>query len=154
MNLLDVILLLIRWIHAIAAVSWVGGGIFYLIVLKPATKNTPLDPTIAHSIGEDFRHLVYSVMAILLVTGIILSTSKLADGNISLIYVLVLAIKIILAGYMFFVVRFLRSNYYPEIEADNPERLINLKMKLTGPTSVTVIGIVVFGIADLLAFLG
>ena len=80
MNLLDVILLLIRWIHAIAAVSWVGGGIFYLIVLKPATKNTPLDPTIAHSIGEDFRHLVYSVMAILLVTGIILSTSKLADA--------------------------------------------------------------------------
>ena len=154
MNPLEVILLLIRWIHAIAAVSWVGGGIFYLIVLKPATKHIPLDPTLAHNIGEDFRHIVYSVMAILLVTGIILSTSKLADGNISLIYVLVLAIKIILAGYMFFVVRFIRSSYYPEIEADNSERLINLKMKLTGPTSVTVIGIVVFGIADLLAFLG
>ena len=154
MNLLDVILLLIRWIHAIAAVSWIGGGIFYLIVLNPETRHAPLDPTILHRIADDFRNLTYSVMAILLVTGIILSTSKLTDGNTSVIYVLVLSTKIILAGYMFFVVRFLRSNQYCEIVSRNSGWLINLKLKLTGPTAVVVIGIVVFGIADLLALLG
>ena len=71
MNFLDVILLLIRWIHAVSAVAWVGGGMFYLMVLKPATKGNPLDPDNASRIARDFRSLVYSVMALLLITGII-----------------------------------------------------------------------------------
>ena len=153
MNFLDVILLLIRWIHAVSAVAWVGGGMFYLMVLKPATKGNPLDPDNASRIARDFRSLVYSVMALLLITGIILTASKLTSGKIEEIYVIVLALKIMLAGYMAFVVRFLRRDQYPEIQTTSYGWISDIRLKLTNPTAVVVLGIIVFGIADVLAFL-
>ena len=153
MNFLDVILLLIRWIHAVSAVAWVGGGMFYLMVLKPATKGKPLDPDNASRIARDFRSLVYSVMALLLITGIILTASKLTSGKIEEIYVIVLALKIMLAGYMAFVVRFLRRDQYPETQPTSYGWISDIRLKLTNPTAVVVLGIIVFGIADVLAFL-
>ena len=153
MNFLDVILLLIRWIHAVSAVAWVGGGMFYLMVLKPATKGKPLDPDNASRIARDFRSLVYSVMALLLITGIILTARKLTSGKIGEIYVIVLALKIVLAGYMAFVVRFLRRDQYPEIQTTSYGWISDIRLKLTNPTAVVVLGIIVFGIADVLAFL-
>ena len=153
MNFLDVILLLIRWIHAVSAVAWVGGGMFYLMVLKPATKGNPLDSDNASRIARDFRSLVYSVMALLLITGIILTASKLTSGKIGEIYIIVLALKILLAGYMAFVVRFLRRDQYPEIQATSYGWIGDIRLKLTSPSAVVVAGIIVFGIADVLAFL-
>ena len=153
MNFLDVILLLIRWIHAVSAVAWVGGGMFYLMVLKPATKGKPLDPDNASRIARDFRSLVYSVMALLLITGIILTASKLTSGKIGEIYIIVLALKIVLAGYMAFVVRFLRRHQYPETQPTSYGWVSDIRLKLTNPTAVVVLGIIVFGIADVLAFL-
>ena len=153
MNFLDVILLLIRWIHAVSAVAWVGGGMFYLMVLKPATKGNPLDPDNASRIARDFRSLVYSVMALLLITGIILTASKMTSGKIDEIYVIVLALKIVLAGYMAFVVRFLRRDQYPEIQTTSYGWISDIRLKLTSPSAVVVAGIIVFGIADVLAFL-
>ena len=153
MNFLDVILLLIRWIHAVSAVAWVGGGMFYLMVLKPATKGKPLDPDNASRIARDFRSLVYSVMALLLITGIILTASKLTSGKIGEIYIIVLALKILLAGYMAFVVRFLRRHQYPETQPTSYGWISDIRLKLTNPTAVVVLGIIVFGIADVLAFL-
>ena len=153
MNVLDVILLLIRWIHAVSAVAWVGGGMFYLMVLKPATKGNPLDPDNASRIARDFRSLVYSVMALLLITGIILTASKLTSGKIGEIYIIVLALKILLAGYMAFVVRFLRRDQYPEIQTTSYGWISDIRLKLTSPSAVVVAGIIVFGIADVLAFL-
>ena len=153
MNFLDVILLLIRWIHAVSAVAWVGGGMFYLMVLKPATKGKPLDPDNASRIARDFRSLVYSVMALLLITGIILTASKLTSGKIEEIYVIVLAFKIMLAGYMAFVVRFLRRHQYPETQPTSYGWISDIRLKLTSPSAVVVAGIIVFGIADVLAFL-
>ena len=153
MNFLDVILLLIRWIHAVSAVAWVGGGMFYLMVLKPATKGKPLDPDNASRIARDFRSLVYSVMALLLITGIILTASKLTSGKIGEIYIIVLALKILLAGYMAFVVRFLRRHQYPETQPTSYGWVSDIRLKLTNPTAVVVLGIIVFGIADVLAFL-
>ena len=36
MNVLDWILLAIRWFHLLSAVAWVGGGMFWILVLRPA----------------------------------------------------------------------------------------------------------------------
>ena len=32
----DLFLVVVRWIHVVAAAAWVGGSIFYLFVLRPA----------------------------------------------------------------------------------------------------------------------
>ena len=149
MIVLDGLLLVIRWVHAVSAVAWVGGGIFYVLVLRPAAVRSPLPAEVRRSIGEEFRGLVHTVMAVLLVTGIILSASRLANG-VSLYYVVVLGIKIALAFYMFYVVRFLRHTTYPDDNAGSTGWLAGMRRGLTSTTGVLVIGVLVFGLSDLL----
>ena len=150
MNALDGLLLVIRWAHAVSAVAWVGGGIFYVLVLRPAAARSPLAAEARRSIGEEFRGLVHTVMAVLLITGIILSASRLTGNGVSLYYVVVLGIKIALAFYMFYVVRFLRHTAYPDDQAASLGWLAGARRGLTSTTAVLVIGVLVFGLADLL----
>ncbi len=150
MIVLDGLLLVIRWVHAVSAVTWVGGGIFYVLVLGPASARSPLAAEARRSIGQEFRGLVHTVMAVLLITGIILSASRLTGNGASLYYVVALAIKIALAFYMFYVVRFRRHTAYPDEYAGSTGRLAGVRRRLTSTTAVMVIGVLVFGLSDLL----
>ena len=137
MIVLDGLLLVIRWVHAVSAVTWVGGGIFYVLVLGPASARSPLAAEARRAIGAEFRGLVHTVMAVLLITGIILSASRLTGNGASLYYVVALALQIALAFYMFYVVRFRRHTAY-------------VRNRLTSTTGVLVVGVLVFGLSDLL----
>ncbi len=150
MNVLDGLLLVIRWVHAVSAVAWVGGGIFYVLVLRPASARSPLAAEARRAIGAEFRGLVHTVMAVLLITGIILSASRLTANGVSLYYVVVLGIKILLAFYMFYVVRFMRNTVYPDDIAGSTGWLAGVRGRLTSTTAVLVIGVLVFGLSDLL----
>ena len=94
MNVLDWILLLIRWAHAIGAVAWVGGGIFYLMVLRPAFRRNDPGRETHRAIGEEFRALVNTAIIVLVVTGAILTASRLTVDTITVPYVVVLCIKV------------------------------------------------------------
>ena len=97
MNALDWILLAIRWGHAVSAVAWVGGGIFYLMVLRPAIRQSQgLPKDTGRAIGVEFRGLVSTAIAVLLITGVILSASRLTEDVITSPYVVVLVVKICL----------------------------------------------------------
>ena len=151
MNVLDWILLAIRWAHALSAVAWVGGGIFYLMVLRPAIQRARgLTPETSRAIGVEFRGLVSTAIAVLLLTGVILSVSRLTEDAVTSPYVAVLVVKIVLALYMFYVVRFMRQDTYPEeLELDGLGWQ-RLRGRLTGTTAVLVIGIIVIGLSDVL----
>jgi putative copper export protein len=153
MSVLDWILVLIRWSHALAAVAWVGGGLFYLMVLRPSIRRSPLPPETGQAVGVEFRGLIGTAIGVLLITGVILSAARLTEDAISVAYVAVLAVKIVLAMYMFYVVRFLRRQSYPE-EAD-PGRgwWARTRGRVTGTTAVLIIGLAVFGLADILSAL-
>ncbi len=75
--MLEALLLIIRWVHAVSAAGWVGGGIFYVLVLRPASARSLMAAGARRAIGQEFRGLVHTVMAVLLITGIILSASRL-----------------------------------------------------------------------------
>lgn len=151
MNVLDWILLAIRWIHALAAVAWVGGGLFYVLILRPALNRSGGDTSAARSaIGVEFRGLVNTAIGVLLLTGVILSVSRLTNSNITIAYVAVLVAKISLAMYMFYVVRFLRREAYPGDPAPGTGRLARIRSGLTGTTGVLIIGVVVIGLSDVL----
>ena len=151
MNVLDWILLAIRWGHAVAAVTWVGGGIFYLMVLRPAIQQARgLPSETSRSIGGEFRGLVSSAISVLLLTGVILSVSRLTEDTVTSPYVGVLVAKIVLALYMFYVVRFMRQGSYPEDPELGDSRWQRLRGRLTGTTALLVIGIVVIGLSDVL----
>ncbi len=151
MSVLDLILVAIRWGHALAAVAWVGGGIFYLIVLKPAIQQARgLPPETSRAIGVEFRGLVGTAIAVLLLTGVILSVSRLTEDVVTSPYMAVLVVKIGLALYMFYVVRFMRQNSYPEEPEPPDSRWQRLLSRLTGTTALLVTGVVVIGLSDVL----
>ena len=58
--------------------------------------------------------------------------------------------KITLALYMFYVVRFLRQREYPEQRSPASDRWSRIKSRLTNTTAVLIIGVVVFGLSDVL----
>ena len=153
MNVQDWILLVIRWGHALSAVAWVGGGMFYVLVLSPARRRAPLSEDTSRAVGVEFRGLVNTAMAVLLVTGIVLTASRLAADTVTILYVAVLSLKIVLALYMFYVVRFLRQRAYPEDSFSADSWWARMGSKLTNTTAVLVIGVVVFGLSDVLDLL-
>ena len=153
MGVLDWILLVIRWGHAVAAVAWVGGGIFYLMVLQPALRRNSLSPEANRSVGVEFRGLVNTAIAVLLLTGVMLSVARLTEDSITIPYVAVLVVKIVLALYMFYVVRFLRPATYTAGDRAATGWLGKARAGLTSAGAVLIIGLIVIGLADVLAFL-
>lgn len=134
-----------------SAVAWVGGGIFYLMVLRPAIRRAQgLPADTGRAIGVEFRSLVSTAIAVLLLTGVILSVSRLTEDAVTSPYVAVLVVKIVLALYMFYVVRFMRQNSYPEDQELGDSRWQRLLGRLTGTTALLVTGIVVIGLSDVL----
>ena len=151
MDVLDWILVVIRWSHALGAVAWVGGGIFYIMVLRPVMARTVGgSPGVNRAIGAEFRGLVTTAIAILLITGTILSVDRLVSDAASLPYVTVLVVKIVMAVYMFYVVRFLRQRVYPEEPETGAGKMARLRGLATNTTAVLVMGLVVFGLSDVL----
>ena len=145
------LLLAIRWLHALAAVAWVGGGIFYLLVLRPTLRDSGNDPNgAARRLGEQFRHLVSTAIAVLVVTGVILTVTRLTSDYVGVPYVVVLGIKIGLALYMFYLVRFLRQRTYPVDDAAEVRGLRRITAGFTGATAVLVLGVAVLLLADIL----
>jgi putative copper export protein len=153
MSVLDWILIAIRWSHALGAVAWVGGGIFYSLVLRPALGRAPASTETSRAIGAEFRGLVNTAIGVLLVTGIILSASRLTADTVTIPYIAVLALKIALALYMFYIVRFLRQRAYPEETTGGNKWWSRLRDGLTSTTAVLIIGVIVFGLADVLSAL-
>ena len=153
MNPLDWILVAIRWGHALGAVAWVGGGIFYLMVWRPAHQQAPAPEQTGRIMGVEYRGLVNTSISVLLLTGVILSVARLTEDNITLAYVAVLVVKIVLACYMFYIVRFLNPRSYPEDLPAASGWLGKARSGLTGTAAVLIIGLVVFGLADVLSAL-
>ena len=151
MSAADILLLVIRWLHALAAAAWVGGGIFYLLVLRPTLKKPGGDPEAAmRKLGEQFRNLVNTAIAVLFVTGVILTLSRLTSDHGGLPYVIVLTVKVMLALYMFYLVRFLRPRTYVLEATVGSKRIQRFTAFFTGATAVLVVGVIVFLLSDIL----
>ena len=150
MNVLDWILVAIRWAHALAAVTWVGGGIFYIMVLRPAFRRSNGDEKASRAIGEEFRGLVNTAIAVLLLTGVILSVSRLTNSAVTVPYVAALVVKVALALYMFYVVRFLRPGVYPGDAESKTGWVGKARVRLTGTTALLIYGVLIIGLSDVL----
>ena len=95
MGVLEWILVVIRWGHALAAVAWVGGGVFWLMVLRPAIRRSKgIPPETGAAIRDEFRGLVTTAIAVLLLSGAILSVARLTSDAATVPYMIVLAVKI------------------------------------------------------------
>jgi uncharacterized membrane protein len=65
-------MVLLVWLHLLAAVSWIGGTIFLTVVLVPVLKREPFvsqKALLFRTIGRRFRAVVWGAIAVLLFTG-------------------------------------------------------------------------------------
>ena len=155
MHTSDVFLLVVRWLHLISASLWIGGGLFYLLVLKPVIKrNTDFMKNVDSNIASEFKSLVDTAILVLLVTGIILTFNRLTPDIVGVEYVLVLSAKIVMSLFMFTTSlrrrkRTIVGNYnqgFPEAQ----NKLNNILRMISGYNALVILGIIVFLISDLL----
>ena len=151
-------MLAVRWLHVVSAVAWVGGSIFYLLVLRPASRR---NPRAAEILGEasatEFRALVDTCIIVLVVTGGVLTFHRLESASVGAAYVIVLAAKVLLAGMMFALAwrrRRTTTPVAPELGTERPPgRLARVSRALSGYNLIAILGVFVFLLADLLAAL-
>ena len=89
--------LAIRWVHAVAAVAWVGGSLFYATALGPALRGASVGLEVERAVTVRFREVVEASLVALLVTGVLLSFERLSSPAVGAAYVAVLAVKLALA---------------------------------------------------------
>ena len=145
MPVLEVILLIIRWAHALAAVTWIGGSLFMLLAARPALRAADSDGLVGRVLAAEFRPIVVTAIAVLIVTGVILTVDRLTSDAAGIAYTGVLVAKIALAVYAFAVAWML-----PRRRGNDKAGIVRA---LSGPAALTVVGVIVIGLADVLAWL-
>ncbi len=150
MGILDWILVAIRWAHALAAVAWVGGSMFYALVLRPAWRRSNPGQDASRATGVEFRGVVTTAVAVLLITGAVLTVSRLTGSGATAPYVAVLVVKIVLALYMFYTVWLWHRAPKAASPADAEGWWRRAHRRLTSTNAVLITGVVVFGLADVL----
>jgi len=94
----------ILWAHAMAAVAWVGGSLFFVVALNPALDEvgrTPERLSLLTAVGREFREVVRLSILVFVVTGAVLAVGRLGQPRIATSYVVVLAFKVALSLWMF-----------------------------------------------------
>lgn len=104
MDLSDVFQVVLLWTHAMAAVAWVGGSLFYAMVLGPAVEEvgpTPERRSLLVVVGREFREVVRLCILVFVITGLILAYSRTSQPRVTTLYIVVLVIKVALSLTMF-----------------------------------------------------
>ena len=146
----DAFLLIVRWLHVIAAVSWVGGGVFYWLVLRPAIRAGAMPAQVSKFASMEFGQIVLMAMWTLVLTGAILVFTRLSEPTATLPYGVVLGVKITLSTWMFFLT-LNRGARTPEVSGQGR---IRSAVNALGHVNMTVVlGIIVFLLSDILRLL-
>lgn len=157
----DVFKIVVRWAHMISAAAWVGGSLFWLLVLRPSMKNSNDDSSqsdrgLGERVAKEFRSLVDTCVFVLLATGAIMTFDRLTPGEVGVNYVLVLGMKIILVAIMFYIIR-ARRQTNNLLSSHQDKQRISKKFKLvrvlSGYNLLVVLGLLVFLLSDLLSFI-
>ena len=151
----DLFLVAVRWIHVAASAAWIGGGLFYLMVLRPAVRKSGESGGRVNALAAaEFRTLVDICFFLLLVTGISMTFDRLSGGVVGVQYAGLLGIKAALSVLMFVLARRRARNALLERYRERPPppvgKLAKALRTASGYNLVLILGLTVILIADLL----
>ena len=160
MTLSEGFLLLIRWFHSLAAITWVGGSLFYVLVIRPQQRKAgDQGAMLGPEALDQFRGLVDTCIAVLLVTGTIMLFDRITSPSTPTAYLITVSIKISLALWMFAISRrrWQRRRSAQIQPTSSPVarrgRLTRVMGLMSGVNLIVILGIAVFFLSDLLAFI-
>jgi len=136
--------LIVRFAHILAAATWVGGSILYLVVVMPALRKGDPAPAVAAQVAALFRRLVNICIGVLLLSGVFMVFDRLTQTTLGLPYLVVLSLKIVSALAMFIVAIYLGQS--------NIRRLAKRSTRFSkaAPQLMLALGIFVFLLGALL----
>ncbi|MFW6074231.1 MAG: copper resistance protein CopD [Chloroflexota bacterium] len=97
MSVPDLLLLALRVFHALAAMIWLGGGIYYLVAVVPATRGHDESGAVASRAQQYFGEWAQPATLVMLATGMVLVFDRLSEGKGGLTYAGLLGFKILAA---------------------------------------------------------
>ncbi len=136
--------LIMRVAHLLAAAAWVGGSIFYQLVLAPALRMAGPAPALAARVAALFRRMVSACIGVLLLSGAFLTFDRLTQTTLGWPYLVVLGIKVAAALVMFALAAYMAQS--------NIRRLAKRSTRLSqaAPQLLLALGIFVFLLGALL----
>jgi len=136
--------LIVRFAHILAAATWVGGSILYLVVVLPALRAGGLATAAAAQVAALFKRLVSICIGVLLLSGAFMVFDRLTQTTLGLPYLVVLTLKIVSALAMFIVAIYLGQS--------NIRRLAKRSTRFSraAPQLMLALGIFVFLLGALL----
>lgn len=139
--------LIMRVAHLLAASAWVGGSIFYQLVLVPALRLAGPAPALAATIAALFRRMVSVCIGVLLLSGAFLTFDRLTQTTLGWPYLLTLVLKLAAALAMFALAFYLGQS--------NVRRLAKRSTRFSqlAPRLMLALGVLVFALGALLNLL-
>jgi uncharacterized membrane protein len=114
----DIVML---WLHTLAAVSWVGGMVFNLFVLRPSVGVIDAGDRVKLSLTvlRRFIPLVWLCVVVLAISGIYLSVLKVGSLEILIgsSFGRILLLKLVIVAVMVSIVAYIRYNRLPLLES-------------------------------------
>jgi putative copper export protein len=94
----DWFLLALRIAHAAAATVWLGGGVYFLLAVRPVLRAAE-DPVraLATEFQRRFGEWAEVATVVMLATGVVLGVDRLSAGTGGLRYAVLLAVKVVAA---------------------------------------------------------
>ena len=155
MDINELFMITVKWTHAIAATTWLGGSIFYIFVFRPQQK-TFLESgnPLLIALAEQFRSIIGTCIVILIASGTLLLFDRITDPSTTPTYIAVLATKIVLATWMFTIAR---RRWRSTRNSDTKDESIvkgNVITRVygmsTGINLTLILGLLIFFLSDLL----
>tara|TARA_Y100000590_G_scaffold32072_1_gene35459 strand:+ start:324 stop:815 length:492 start_codon:yes stop_codon:yes gene_type:complete len=153
MEIQQIFLVTMRWLHILATAAWIGGCIFFFAVLRPALRGSSEESLLNRLAGNEFRQLVDVAIWVLLVTGTILSIDRLTSGHSTSTYGIVFLFKLSFAIWMFYLVWFRnRSGNRKVLDTSNMKKGIISKLAamLSATNLIMALGILVLLLSEFL----
>lgn len=100
MDATDLLLIVMRGLHALAAAVWVGAVCFELLVVLPALGEKPPEDVLTR-MDASMREIVQTSLIVFLISGALLTFERLSRGAAGAAYVTLLVVKVALAVVMF-----------------------------------------------------
>ena len=148
----QIVELIIRSIHLIAAIVWFGGIVFSTLIAMPIVRqNLPARDLL--EIHNRFRHVIRFTINILLLTGGIVIFIVAWNSNMELKpeYMIYSALKLAVFGLMALFWGLYSSLYRKHLEAAQPDSPINVPRHINVFGHLTLFsGLIVFALALLL----
>ena len=141
-DFIDLITIFIKWLHSIAAMSWVGGSVFFALIIRPVQSSMNRKYSVVFkNISIIYRDLVdISVIGIIL-SGIFLMFTKLSE-NITNEWMIVFIIKLFISVIMFYLVwRFRQKDFS---YTSNSKGMYGRLSFLLGYNAIIFFGVIIF----------